>query len=139
MLSVPSTSGLRDETFQPRYHPNLSAPFQYPQPRVYAMKQIIHYKKHSSPLDLSVPSTSGLRDETALAQHPLSVASPKLSVPSTSGLRDETATATEEELVQVNFQYPQPRVYAMKLDVGDYLLMPNNTFSTLNLGPTRCN
>ena len=38
----------------------------------------------------------------------------KLSVPSTSGLRDETVVGGWLANPQAVFQYPQPRVYAMK-------------------------
>ena len=86
---------------------------------------------------LSVPSTSGLRDETwppalsnAIHLH--------LSVPSTSGLRDETHHAESAEApVGRLFQYPQPRVYAMKLGAGFVEQLLLLSFSTLNLGSTR--
>ena len=38
----------------------------------------------------------------------------RLSVPSTSGLRDETSTDERTQWIGLCFQYPQPRVYAMK-------------------------
>ncbi len=61
--------------------------FQYPQPRVYAMK---------------------------LARLLAALAEEKLSVPSTSGLRDETPLMAIWIASGLSFQYPQPRVYAMK-------------------------
>ena len=135
-LSVPSTSGLRDETWPDGYQVIDSITFQYPQPRVYAMK----------------PLTRTLQ-----------VARGKLSVPSTSGLRDETLPLLENYHVACLFQYPQPRVYAMKLNRQRHgllfhhsrLSVPSTSglrdetirlclqltlqlsFSTLNLGSTR--
>ena len=85
--------------------------FQYPQPRVYAMKPKLQ-DVVTVPDILSVPSTSGLRDETD-GRHRLP--------------QQENA-----------FQYPQPRVYAMKLSFTTSLIHPEySPFSTLNLGSTR--
>ena len=111
---------------------------------------------------LSVPSTSGLRDETEIliGRHCLLAS---LSVPSTSGLRDETCLAEDGYAWYPVFQYPQPRVYAMKLtdtrhrdpsadnfqypQPRVYAMKPLSKdvqeirvpvpFSTLNLGSTR--
>ena len=63
--------------------------FQYPQPRVYAMKLPIRSGVFRHRRTLSVPSTSGLRDETGVPK-PEDGRDAVLSVPSTSGLRDET-------------------------------------------------
>ena len=76
--------------------------FQYPQPRVYAMKQQLANMDWRSPEQLSVPSTSGLRDET--------------------GVHDPGVRGAD------NFQYPQPRVYAMKLGSPELLLGILNDF-----------
>ncbi len=61
-----------------------------------------------------------------------------LSVPSTSGLRDETESlgVGSGESVVV-FQYPQPRVYAMKHNKQVTHADGADPFSTLNLGSTR--
>ena len=159
-LSVPSTSGLRDETSspppsacevhcfqypQPRVyamkpvhaheirHPLLR--FQYPQPRVYAMK--LHGDAGGYPQGiLSVPSTSGLRDETLPCRLAV-LRQDILSVPSTSGLRDETYTRSTLYTAIARFQYPQPRVYAMKHPRGQRVGYSSASFSTLNLGSTR--
>ena len=65
-LSVPSTSGLRDETNLARRGVVVNVyGFQYPQPRVYAMKLRYPYRRTGRLMHLSVPSTSGLRDETS--------------------------------------------------------------------------
>ena len=60
-----------------------------------------------------------------------------LSVPSTSGLRDETARPQLVSQSQCTFQYPQPRVYAMKREPAPAPVPSGSSFSTLNLGSTR--
>ena len=87
--------------------------FQYPQPRVYAMKPTMIPDLRCQ-VKLSVPSTSGLRDETTRPAKNATTYT-TLSVPSTSGLRDETLLWVLQSQMASTFQYPQPRVYAMKL------------------------
>ena len=109
--------------------------FQYPQPRVYAMK-LWTTIRFMDAIALSVPSTSGLRDETHRIwqqERPRS----QLSVPSTSGLRDETGHNASLTLLVLAFQYPQPRVYAMKHKTTRSVVEKGEPFSTLNLGSTR--
>ena len=89
IISVPSTSGLRDETASRRCTSFRHPRFQYPQPRVYAMKLEV------------------LADRVArrgVFQYP----QPRVYAMKLCG-KEFTAYST------LLFQYPQPRVYAMKL------------------------
>ena len=79
--------------------------FQYPQPRVYAMKLVWQCHRGRGPY-LSVPSTSGLRDETvigALLAGDFGTAFSTLD----SGLRDETSRQNQRQKRSRIFQYPR--------------------------------
>ncbi len=137
-LSVPSTSGLRDETPLTGTWTEPEDTFQYPQPRVYAMKLPFHARHPAGAGDFQYPQPRvyamkppvccSCRRESRAFQYPqprVYAMKPVqddlrflsyiwLSVPSTSGLRDETIDFENVLYNILPFQYPQPRVYAMK-------------------------
>ena len=100
------------------------------------MKLLTTRRRRITLRTISVPSTSGLRDETYLYRAHLFLLG-AISVPSTSGLRDETMMRSADRPDTLRFQYPQPRVYAMKHAYLWTVTSMFATFSTLNLGSTR--
>ncbi len=128
-------SGLRDETSSDSGGKAAVPLFQYPQPRVYAMKPLVSHVCNVSFI-ISVPSTSGLRDETdwvdagirerAIFQYP----QPRVYAMKLGG---DAGGQTPPAF----FQYPQPRVYAMKPKLLQKIAKFQAAFSTLNLGSTR--